>query len=87
MKLVWSETALADLAGIRDFIARDSEHYAAGFVQRLIDAVDILQVHPEIGQTVLELKKYEIRHGSKRGQVPLPERPAGCFVQRYLTPF
>ena len=27
------------------------------------------------------------RHGSKRGQVPLPERPAGCFAQRYLTPF
>ena len=52
MKLVWSEAALADLAGIRDFIARDSEHYAAGFVQRLVDAADILQVHPELGQTV-----------------------------------
>ena len=24
---------------------------------------------------------------SKRGQVPLPERPVGCFAQRYLTPF
>jgi len=61
MKLVWSEAALTDLAGIRDFIARDSEHYAAGFAQRLVDAVDILQVHPELGQTVPELKKYKIR--------------------------
>ena len=61
MKLVWSEAALADLAGIRDFIARDSERYAAGFVQRLVDAADILQIHPEIGQAVLELKKYRIR--------------------------
>ena len=24
---------------------------------------------------------------SKRGLVPLPERPAGCFAQRYQTPF
>ena len=23
----------------------------------------------------------------KRGQVPLPGRPEGCFAQRYLTPF
>ena len=25
--------------------------------------------------------------GSERGQEPLPERPAGCFAQRFLTPF
>ena len=25
--------------------------------------------------------------GDIRGQVPLPERPVGCFAQRYLTPF
>ena len=29
----------------------------------------------------------DFRPGSKKGQVPLPERPAGCFAQRYLTPF
>ena len=23
----------------------------------------------------------------KRGQEPLPERPEGCFAQRFLTPF
>src|SRR5208283_4102803 len=25
--------------------------------------------------------------GAKRGQAPLPERPAGCYAQRCLTPF
>ena len=28
-----------------------------------------------------------LRVCAKRGQVPLPERPAGCCAQRYLTPF
>jgi hypothetical protein len=29
MKIVWTEPAVADLEATRDFIARDSEHYAA----------------------------------------------------------
>lgn len=30
MRIVWTKDAAADLRSIRDYIARDSEHYAAG---------------------------------------------------------
>ncbi|MCP4594721.1 MAG: type II toxin-antitoxin system RelE/ParE family toxin [bacterium] len=32
MKLVWSDPAVSDLEAIRDYIAHDSDHYAAQFV-------------------------------------------------------
>ena len=46
-------------------------------------AIVFLAVQP----AVFADRKAEHQVGSKRGQVPLPERPAGCFAQRYLTPF
>ncbi len=35
--MTWSVPALRDLEEIRDYIARDSESYAAGFVRRIVD--------------------------------------------------
>jgi len=32
MKLLWTEPSVADLRAIRDYIARDSDSYAAGLV-------------------------------------------------------
>jgi len=40
-----------------------------------------------IGFLISSLDGPEIRPGSKRCQEPLPERPGGCFAQRFLTPF
>ena len=61
MKVVWSDPAIEDLQAIRDYIARDSEHYASRFVIRLLETVDLLQNSPDLGQVVLELEHDDIR--------------------------
>ena len=54
MKIVWTEPAVADLEATRDFIARDSEHYAAQFIGRIIAAVEPLESLPRMGRRVPE---------------------------------
>ena len=61
MRIVWAGTSISDLETIRDYIARDSEYYAARFVGRIIEAVDILEKSPEIGQIVPEFRDNRIR--------------------------
>ncbi len=61
MTIVWTDPAILDLESIRDYIARDSEYYAARFVQRIIDTVDSLQRYPELGAVVPEFAEYGIR--------------------------
>lgn len=36
MKIVWTEPAVEDLRELHAYIARDSEMYASGFVERII---------------------------------------------------
>jgi toxin ParE1/3/4 len=52
MRIAWSEPALADLAAIHDYIARDSAHYAQRFVARLIAAVEPLENFSQLGRIV-----------------------------------
>ena len=33
------------------------------------------------------LRHQLLERSEKRGQLPLPGRPEGCFAQRYLTPY
>ncbi|HVT15459.1 MAG TPA: type II toxin-antitoxin system RelE/ParE family toxin [Thermoanaerobaculia bacterium] len=54
MRIAWSEPALADLAAIHDYIARDSAHYAQRYVVRLIAAVEPLETFPQLGRIVPE---------------------------------
>src|SRR5687768_11824003 len=54
MKIVWTEPAVADLTATRAYIARDSEHYAAQFIARLIAAVEPLDSLPKMGRRVPE---------------------------------
>ena len=54
MRLVWSAPAVDDLGSIRDYIARDSEHYAARFISQILKAVDRLEALPELGRRVPE---------------------------------
>ena len=56
MKLLWTDSALADLESIRDYIARDSAVYAARFLGRLVEAVEILDRFPEMGAVVPEYR-------------------------------
>ncbi len=39
------ESAVADLAGIREYIGGDSEYYAARFIGRIIETVERLEIH------------------------------------------
>ena len=61
MKLQWTLPAVEDLENIRNYIARDSELYAAGFVEKIIAAVDKLELFPEIGREVRETDDPEVR--------------------------
>ena len=51
MKIVWSRRALRHLVNIRQHIAKDSEQNAALVASRILNAVELLPSHPEIGRT------------------------------------
>lgn len=54
MKIEWTEPALSDLEGIRKYIGRDSEYYASRFIERIIAAVERLEIFPDMGRRVPE---------------------------------
>jgi addiction module RelE/StbE family toxin len=59
--LRWTEQAVDDLEAIRDYVARDSEHYAALLVERLVGALDQVVPFPEIGRMVPEYGRPDLR--------------------------
>lgn len=61
VRVVWSDEALTDLAGIHDYIARHSIRYAALTVERLLDALDRVAEYPESGRMVPELGEPAVR--------------------------
>ena len=50
MKVVWSRRALRHLVYLRQYIEKESEQNAALFASRILDAVELLQNHPQIGR-------------------------------------
>jgi plasmid stabilization system protein ParE len=46
---------------VRDFIARDSGHYAKLVVQRIVAAIDLLATSPQVGRIVPELRNRDVR--------------------------
>jgi toxin ParE1/3/4 len=61
MKIVWTEPAVEDLRELHAYIARDSEMYASGFVERIVLAVERLVDHPRVGRIVPETNEDNIR--------------------------
>jgi len=61
MTIIWSEQARSDLCAIRDFIARDSEHYARMQVERLVSRVERTAGMPSKGHTVHEFMESGLR--------------------------
>lgn len=55
LKLVWTDSALADLDAIADYIALDNPDAARKVVQRVFDHVEQLAVHPLSGPPIPEL--------------------------------
>jgi len=60
-EITWTPYALEDLQAIYDYIALDSESYAARFTDKLVDSVDILIDHNEAGRIVPEFENELIR--------------------------
>jgi plasmid stabilization system protein ParE len=55
-EVVWTEPAWEDLEAAAEFIARDSEHYAAAFVREVREAAESLGEFAHRGQIVPELR-------------------------------
>lgn len=69
MKLIWTDPSIEDLTLIRDYIARDSEHYAIDLVEHVILSVERLLQFPKLGRVVPEAHDENIRelfYGSYR---------------------
>jgi len=60
-KVDWTDSAWDDLSGIAEYIARDSEYYAATFVQEIKEAAASLAQFAERGQIVPEFGDPSIR--------------------------
>jgi toxin ParE1/3/4 len=60
-KVIWSPSALDDIASVADYIAEDSVEMAALFVRRLVEAVDHLQDFPLSGRTIPEIGNPDCR--------------------------
>jgi len=60
-RVIWSPEAVEDLTEIREYIARDSDTYAAAFVERVIAAVELLGDFSGMGHRVPEIDDDSIR--------------------------
>lgn len=67
MKITWSAQARGDLRAIRDFIARDSEHYARLQIQRLVSRVESTVKMPDRGHPVHEFIESDLREVHEGG--------------------
>ncbi len=61
MNLIWSAEARQELRAIRRFIARDSEHYAARIITRLIECAESILLSPRRGHVVHEYPEAPLR--------------------------
>lgn len=60
-QVIWTEPAWDDLDAAAEYIARDSEYYAAAFVQEVKDAAESLSELAERGQVVPEFGDPSLR--------------------------
>lgn len=61
MKISWTEPAVNALQDIHDFISKDSEFYAARFIERIIAAAEKVRDFPGIGRKVPEADRDDVR--------------------------
>ena len=69
IRIVWSPLAIDDVEAIRAYVTRDSADSADLLVERLVAAVERLEVHPLSGRVVPEVGDDTLReviHGSYR---------------------
>ena len=61
MRIDWTEPALLDLEGIRNYIKKDSAYYAKWFIAKIIEAAEHLANFPLVGRLVPEAEQENIR--------------------------
>ena len=80
MKIVWSRRAIRHLAAIREFIAEDNPSSAAAIAAQIIDSVELLAAHPQLGRAgripgtrelVIAGTRYVIRYRIRRDKLDL----------------
>ena len=59
--IIWTESSLDDLKDIKSYIAQDSKQFAAYFVDRLFQAVEILKKFPKIGKKLKTIHSHTYR--------------------------
>ena len=64
LAIVWSRRALARLAEIRPFVARDKPDSAARWAARIVSVVVVLRTHPSLGRAGVEPGTRELVIGS-----------------------
>ena len=68
-RLRWTPQALDDIVAICKFIARDSDHFARLFANKVFEKVKTLEAFPNVGRVVPESNQETIReifHGNYR---------------------
>ena len=50
MTVVWSRRAIDNLIALRDYIAEDNPRNAGSVARQILDAVELLTTHPNIGR-------------------------------------
>jgi toxin ParE1/3/4 len=61
VKIVWTDSAIDDLNDIGEYIAKDSLRYAEITVEKLFNAVDILEKNSRAGKMIPEFENELIR--------------------------
>jgi len=61
VKIAWTERAVRNLQNIYEYIAVDSEIYAARFVRSIVKASEKLSSFPLMGRVVPEFAAYGLR--------------------------
>ncbi|MCL4778588.1 MAG: type II toxin-antitoxin system RelE/ParE family toxin [Gammaproteobacteria bacterium] len=60
-RLIWSVAAADDLQSIAEYIERDSPHYAAAVVSKIVTLARSLPRHPRLGRVVPEFGRDDVR--------------------------
>jgi toxin ParE1/3/4 len=60
MRIVWTETAIANLSEIRDYIERDQPAAASRTALRILASVERLAKHPHLGRPGREPETREL---------------------------
>jgi plasmid stabilization system protein ParE len=58
MNLEWSDEALADLDRFVKFLNRERPSLAAVVAREIVDKVQVLSAHPELGRPLADRKEY-----------------------------